>query len=462
MQANEPYDLVVRGDVVLPDGVIEGGGVAVRGERIAAILGPDGDPPARERIGGRGLLVLPGGVDVHAHAMLEPQEGIERMTRGAIAGGTTTVVDQPLDIPEPITTAARLRDKAARLDEATYADVALLGGVPRGSGDEVPGMIEAGAIGFKHFMVKHPVMDMADAGEMLRSFRHIADGGRLASIHGEEPTISAACTRALQEAGRTRPEDYGPSRPPIAETAALAMVCEIALETGAHVHFHHMTVERSFVITDRARADGADVTTETCLHYLVLSEDDVPGLGALAKINPPLRSRDEVEALWRRVAAGRCDLIGTDHAPKSLESKSDPDIFKAGPGIPQIEVLVPLLYSEGVAAGRITPEQLVSLIMANPARIFGLWPQKGNLLPGTDADIVLLDPAARWVVDGREMQCFCGWSPYDGRTVTGKVVTTILRGRLAFADGEIVAEPGSGRVIGATGAPLATAVASAT
>lgn len=461
MQATEPFDLVVRGDVVLPDRVIEGGGVAVRGERIEALLGPDGDPPAREHLGGRGLLVLPGGVDVHAHALLEPQEGTERMTRGAIAGGTTTVVDQPLDLPEPITTAARLRDKAGSVDGAAYADVALLGGVTKGSSSEVPGMVEAGAIGFKHFMVKHPLMDMADAGEMLRSFELIARHGVLASIHGEEPTISVDRTRAQQEAGRTRPEDYGASRPPIAEIAALAMVCELALETGAHVHFHHMTVERSFVIAERARADGADVTTETCLHYLLLCEDDVPELGALAKINPPLRSRAELEGLWRRVARGAVDLIGTDHAPKGLDSKRDPDIFKCGPGIPQVEVLVPLLYSEGVATGRITPGRMVSLIAANPARTFGLWPHKGSLLPGADADVVLLDPAAEWVVDGREMECFCGWSPYDGRTVNGKVVTTVLRGNVAFADGEIVSAPGSGRVIGATGAPLATAVATA-
>lgn len=448
MRGGEPFDLVVRGDVILPDGVIPEGGVGVRGERVAALLGPDDDPPAHRRLGGRGLWVLPGGVDVHVHAMLDPQEGVERLTRGAVAGGVTTVVDQPLDVPEAITTAARLRAKAAHVGQSAVADVALLGGVTKGSSAEVPGMVEAGAVGFKHFMVRHPLMDMADAAEMLRSFELIARHGSLASVHAEEPTISSDRTAALQDAGRTRPEDYAESRPPIAETAAVALVAELALATRARVHLHHLTLERSFRIAERARADGAALSTETCLHYLLLSDDDVRELGARAKINPPLRTRDEVEALWSRVSRGACDLVSTDHAPKGLDAKSDPNIFKCGPGVPQVEVLLPLLHSEGVATGRLTPERMVALTTRNPARAFGLWPRKGSLMPGADADIALFDPAASWVVDGREMACFCGWSPYDGRTVNGRVVATVLRGSLTFADGAVEAAPGTGQVIG--------------
>lgn len=439
------FDLAVRGTVVTDAGVAPESSVAIADGKIAGIGLPI--PLGTPTLGKEGLLILPGIVDAHVHALLDPREGFERTTRGAVAGGVTTIIDQPLDPPDPVTSPARLREKRALVEEHAYCDVGLLGGVTSGIDPDLEQMAEAGAIGFKHYMVNHPAMESATAADMLRSFPRLAELDLVACVHAEEPTICASRTSAVIASGRHEPEAHCDARPPIAEIAAVAMVLEVARDTGAHIHFHHVTVPRSFELISAARAQGVQVSSEICLHYLLLSREDMDELGGFAKINPPLRDRQDRDALWRIVEQGTCDIIATDHAPKAADEKQNPDIFKCSPGIPQVEVLLPLMFSHAVAKGRFGPRRLAQLLAENPSRQFGLWPQKGAIRVGADADLVIFDPECSWQIDGSSMQSFCGWSPYDGQKVTGRVVATIVRGRVVYEEGTFAEGEEWGRVI---------------
>ena len=248
-------------------------------------------------------------------------------------------------------------------------------------------------------------------------------------------------------AGRTDPLAHGRSRPPVSETEAVGRVLELAYGTPVHVHIVHASVPRSFDLVHRYRQDGVRATAETCIQYLVLDETAVPRLGALAKINPPLRGREHVDGLWRYLAAGRIDQVTSDHAPWALSRKSDPDIFRNASGAPGVETLLPLLYHFGVASGRISILDLAALLAERPARNFGLFPRKGCLAPGADADIVVLDPDSVWTIQARQLHSGAGWSPFEGLEVRGRVAQTFVRGRAAFEDGAVVARPGDGRFI---------------
>ena len=179
----------------------------------------------------------------------------------------------------------------------------------------------------------------------------------------------------------------------------------------------------------------------------MLDETAVPRLGALAKINPPLRGREHVDGLWRYLAAGRIDQVTSDHAPWALSRKSDPDIFRNASGAPGVETLLPLLYHFGVASGRISILDLAALLAERPARNFGLFPRKGCLAPGADADITVLDPDPVWTVRAKDLHSGAGWSPFEGLEVRGRVAQTFVRGRAAYEDGAVVARPGDGRFI---------------
>jgi allantoinase len=207
-------------------------------------------------------------------------------------------------------------------------------------------------------------------------------------------------------------------------------------------------VTRSFDLVDRYRADGLHATAETCIQYLVLDDQAVERLGPLAKINPPLRSRNDVQGLWAYLAAGRIDQVTSDHAPWALAQKSSrADIFANASGAPGVETLLPLLHHAGVAAGRVSILDLARLLAERPARNFGLFPRKGILAPGSDADITVLDPDRAWTVRGAELHSGVGWTPYEGMEIRGRVTHTFLRGRAAYEDARVTGRPGDGRFV---------------
>jgi allantoinase len=226
------------------------------------------------------------------------------------------------------------------------------------------------------------------------------------------------------------------------------LALELAAEAGVDVHIYHASLPRSMQLVAMYRAQQVHATAETCPHYLLLSEDDMDDLRGFGKINPPLRTAAAVAGLWDLMANGGVDMVASDHAPWPVERKNNRDnIFANASGAPGVETLLPLVYSAGVAAGRISIERCAQLVGESPARTFNLFPRKGQIAVGADADLVIVDPNASWTLHASDLQSSAGWTPYEGRAMRGRVTHTFVRGTLVYDGSDVLAEPGQGQFV---------------
>ena len=310
------FDLVVSGDLVLPDRVLSGGHLAVSGGTIRAV-GVGAPPAAKTAVETGGKLVFPGVVDGQVHAgSAAGIEGLGDASVAAAAGGVTTIVDMPFDEPHPVNSVERLERKVEAIERLAVVDVALYAAPRKGAGPEgLVEMAEAGACAFKVSTYEyHPVRFPGyDAGELFEIFPVIAETGLPVAFHNEEPSIVRRLTDRFERERRNTPEAHGASRPLIAELAANVAVFEIARTTGVRCHIVHSSLARGFDHVRWYREEGVRVSAETCVQYLVFDEDDVLRLGARLKQNPPIRSADEKEALWGKVTADEVDFVSSDH-----------------------------------------------------------------------------------------------------------------------------------------------------
>jgi allantoinase len=424
----------IAGRVLLPDRPPSRAGLRFRDGRIA-----DLGEPAPGALDFGDALVLPGAVDVHVHTRSAPGEGIEACTRAAAAGGVTTIVDMPYDAAGPIDCPQAFAAKVQDVEREAHVDVALWATVPpHGPIEHVEALVEAGAAAFKLSTFEtHPQrFPRIPDGQLLAAFARIAASGGLAGVHAENDEIVRSGIAAEREAGNAGdPLAHARSRPPIAEHEAIARCLELARATGVRLHVCHVSTPRGVELVRAARADGVDVSAETCPHYLVLDESDLARRGGEAKINPPLRAAT--------LSPEGLDLISSDHVGWPRERKHGPDIFALAAGAPGVELLVPLVHD---ALGA---HALARLVSEAPARRFGLWPRKGSLLPGADADVLVIDPTLEWEIDPATLVTPSGWSPYAGRRLRGRVIAAFSRGVLVW-DGERVSAPaGHGRFLAA-------------
>jgi allantoinase len=387
-------------------------------------------------------LLLPGAVDVHVHTGSYEGEGIERCTAAAAAGGVTTIVDMPYDAAGPIDGIEGFVAKRSRVRDEAHVDVALWATVPpRGPIDEVSALVDAGAAAFKLSTFEtHPErFPRIPDDQMVAAFAAIAASGGLAGVHAENDEIVRAGIAVQRAAtGGADPLAHARSRPAVAEHEAIARVLEFARTTGVRLHVCHVSTPRGVELVAAARRDGLDVSAETCPHYLLLDESELARRGGEAKINPPLRSAP--------LPADGLDLIASDHVGWPVERKRGPDIFALASGAPGVELIVPLVYD---ALG---PAELVRLVSERPARRFGLWPRKGNLLPGADADVLVLDPELEWEVDPARLVTAAGWSPYAGRRLRGRVIAAFSRGVQVWDGRQVLSPPGHGQFVAASSA----------
>src|SRR2546421_245813 len=293
---------------------------------------------------------------------------------------------------------------------------------------------------------------IADSGA-LRAERRIEAQGLVlpgvvdAHVHTRsEPAEGITkATTAAAAGGVTTIVDMPYDDPTPITTEPAGRALELALATGVRVHIVHATVERTFKLVARARDDGVDASAETCLHYLLMDEEELLRQGARAKINPPLRTSHDVERLWQLLEERRIAYVTTDHVGWTRERKTTKSIFDAKSGVPALEVFLPLFFDAAVGRRDFSVGRLAELLSENPARRMGLWPQKGGIAIGADADLVLFDPDRRWRIDEERLLTPAGWSPYHGREVTGAIDTGLVRGETVFDRGQLTGTPGRGR-----------------
>jgi allantoinase len=451
--------VVVGGTVVTDYGAFRAD-LVLDGERISAITADAAAVAADVRIEAAGLLVLPGGIDAHTHFWEPADELLEGFATGgaaAAAGGITTVVEMPQASPTTVT-AEQLRAKRDRVGETAIVDTALWAGVigaPDQAPEELAALAAEGAAAYKSFMASSSrSFPAVDDAKLLAAMVAIAPTGLPYGIHAENDALVAAGVAAMRAAGRRDPLAHAESRPPLVETLAVGTVLALAEATGCWVHICHVASAAALRLVAEARARGVRVTCETCPQYLVLDTEDLRRLAGFARCAPALREPEEVAAIWLHVLDETVDLICSDHCGYTAASKEPgrEDIFAAPLGLPGVQTLLPAFYDAAVVARGMDPSRFVRQIATNPAKIFGLYPRKGTIAVGGDADLVLLDPARRWEVRDADALHRQRWTPYAGKTLTGRVVRTLRRGETVYDDAttggaRVPSAPGSGRFL---------------
>jgi dihydroorotase (multifunctional complex type) len=297
-------------------------------------------------------------------------------------------------------------------------------------------------VGFKAFLGP-TVGDLPEpSGESLvRAMRLIAAAGLRLGVHAEDRASVEAGIQAMQAAGRRDAAAHADSRPPLAEVRAIDRVASLAATTGCPIHAFHLSSIESLAAVEAWRARGVDITCELTPHHAFLDSRDVAEQGTALRVNPPLRDPRHRDVLLRALAEGRIDLIATDHAPHERERKLGDDIWTVASGFPGVETSLALFLTEGVAAGRLTLEQLVRATSEGPARTWGLWPVKGTIALGSDADLTLIDLAREGVIHGAALHGRSDLTPWEGRRTLGAAVATIVRGEVVMRDGQLLGSP---------------------
>lgn len=438
------YELLVRnGTLVTPEGVVPGDIAVADGHIVALGAGVAGT--ANEEVDASSLHVFPGAMDAHVH-FNEPGraewEGFATGTRALAAGGTTSYCDMPLNAHPPTVDAASFDVKLAAARASSLVDFAFWGGLVPGNEERMEELAERGVMGFKAFMANSGIDDFA-AVDDLTLYEGMAQAAKLGlpvAVHAENDAITRGLAERAQAEGRTSIRDYLASRPVIAELEAISRAILFARETGCALHVVHVSTGRGVALVAEAREQGVDVTCETCPHYLVLTEDDVERLGAVAKCAPPLRPASEREALWQHIFAGTLPMVATDHSPAPATMKSDANFFRVWGGISGCQSLLSLLLTEGHAGRGLPLETVARLVASFPAARFRL-PGKGQLVVGFDADLALVDLSRDAAVRADDLLFRHRHSPYVGRGMQGVIVRTLLRGQTVWRDGAIVSAP---------------------
>ncbi|MFY9371264.1 MAG: dihydroorotase family protein [bacterium] len=442
--------MVVNGEIVTPSWRGQAN-IGIKDGRVAVISSSDLELEAADYYDARGKLVIPALVDTHVH-LRDPgyshKEDFYTGTSAAAAGGYGTVVAQPNTAPPAMDPASI--SSVIELGEArSVVDFAVSAQVAPGNINSLAQLKEAGALIFDV-----ATCDVPDAWLVLTGkdcwaiFTRAAELGVPVAVYATDASMVGAFTKALQDQGRLDPLAWAESRPPVTEAAEVARLSQIARGTGAKIMFRQISSAASLDILRSVKASRplSNISVEVNPHHLFLIKEDLERLGPVGKMAPPIRDSGTVKALWEALCDGTVDMIGGDHAPHTWEEKmvGEKDIWQAASGVPTLETALPLML-DAASRGKITIEKIVGLMAEKPARWLNIYPRKGTLAVGSDADLVIIDPDSSWEIRGKDLLSKCRWTPFEGLKVKGKVEGTMVRGQWVYERGNIVARPGYGQ-----------------
>lgn len=443
-------DLLVKNGTVYVDGVFKKCDVAVKDGKIACVAecGILGD--AQRVIDAEGKYVIPGGIDTHVHIRSPGHDDREDFTSGTLSaaqGGCTTILEHPISVPPQYN--KEILDNRKRLaKEGCVVDYAFYGAAGGEFPEEITKLAEEGIVAYKSFLHQAPEgrekefkgLTMANDAEIMVGMREIAKTGLMMASHAENNDLITYNIAKMRAEGHTKPLDHCKSRPPISEYSTVSKLIMFAKETGCVLELAHMSTVESMELARKAKFEGQKVFVETCPHYLLLDETALEKYGPFARCNPPLRPAETVEKLWDYVNDGTIDFIGSDHGPFLLSEKEQgyDDIFKAFCGAPGVDLRLPLML-DAAARGKTTIERVVELLCVNPARCFNIYPQKGTISAGADADLVVFDMNDTTVVDRKKSYCKARETAriFDGWKLACKINYTVVRGRVLAEDGVV-------------------------
>ncbi|MFC2105408.1 dihydroorotase family protein [Candidatus Bipolaricaulota bacterium] len=446
------HDLVVRNGTVVSSLSAQKLDIGIDGEAIAAL---GHNLSGRRVIDAGGMLVFPGVIDAHTHMNL-PIAGTRSSddfftgTVAAAFGGVTSIFDFTVGSPQtsiPLDIDRRMDDiQPAVIDVGLHAEV--VGWKPEESG-QLADARRRGVTSFKFYTAYEASGRRTTPAVMRRAFEHLVDLDCVALVHCEDEELIRSIMDSLTPDQMADMATLAQARPDLCEATAVSQIGHVAAKTGCRVHIVHVSSAKGLAAVQEARKAGAAITAETCPQYLVLAADSYDRMdGHLFSASPALRTLADQSALWKGLRDRALDFVATDHCPFTREQKDWRGSFIDLPyGLPGVETLLPILYSEGVGKGLLAVTDIPRLLSEGPARTFGIEGRKGALEVGLDADLVIFDPSIEWELSATFLHMRTDFSPYDGWRMTGKPVSTMSRGEIIVQDGEFIAQEGRGKFL---------------
>jgi len=455
------FDKVIKGGTVVTASDTTNADVGIQGEVITAI-GLDLPTEGAEVIDAKGRYVLPGGVDAHTHLAFpndpnDPSEKFRNCTIGAAWGGTTTIIDFSAQargghLQQGLEAWHGMAEGNSAID---YAFHMIVTDLPESRVKEMDRIVDEGVSSFKLFMA-YPGVLMVDDGTIFRALLQSKENGGRVCLHAENGEVIDVLVKQALDAGLTAPKYHATTRPMSAEAEATHRAIFLSELAGVPIYIVHLSAGDALEAVREARERGVSVYAETCPQYLFLSDEEYerPGFeGAKYVCSPPLRPKGNEERLWSGLATGDIDVISTDHNTYCYEGpggkeEGKTDFSKIPNGLPSIESRLHLVHNGGVNQGRISVNRMVELLSTSPAKLFGLYPKKGTVAVGTDADLVIFDPNKKHTISQENQHMGLDYTPYEGREVTGRVETVLLRGKVTVVqESGFLGKPGDGKFI---------------
>mgnify|MGYP000870034517 CR=1 FL=1 len=440
------YDIIIRnGNIVTHESIFKAD-IGIKNQKIEEIN--EKIPEYRrgnKEIDATGLYIFPGLIDSHVH-FNEPGrtewEGIYTGSRSLAAGGVTVFFDMPLNSDPPVTTVEEFINKKKCADKKSIIDYYLWGGLVPDNIEHLEELVKAGVIGFKGFMSDSGIKEfpcLSDS-ELLEGMAKIAQIGSILSLHAENESICRRLAQSCNRLGKVTIRAYVNSRPVISEVESVVKAAAFAEVTNCKVHILHVSNGETIKYVSDAKKRGVDISVETCPHYLALNIDDFERIGSFAKCAPPLREQEHVDSLWEALKNGEIDTIGSDHSPAPVYMKTlteNQSIFDVWGGISGAQSTLSVLLEEGYFKRGIPLERIARITSFNPAKRFGLYPRKGVIAIGSDADLVLVDLRKSFTLKEGDLLYKHKHSPYVGKKFRGVVFQTILRGKVVWDSGTL-------------------------